>query len=149
MKEIIIATLAKLLFDTKPDSHKRITVVHSIEDMKTGDLPAFIASLCLPPDTETWFDTHIETDGSEVYQGSWPVIRYHQYVSLTDTERLEQIKRRFNVNSSRVHKALAENGYKRIPMIQDRNKKFPTVYDMYMAGEYDLLVDYYLQYFRP
>ena len=137
MKDLIIKALdeAFALLEKQVPQTKNVTKYKCISGDNVKDIVKFMAENNIPD--SAWFDTD-ENDKA--------CLCYEMNVQTTDKEKLAFKKRRFN-NAvwSFVYKALTQNGYKRTGFNSYLLKEFDdtTVYDMYMAKDFDRLCKYY------
>jgi hypothetical protein len=148
MKDLITQALNdayKILQRRVPLTTKTIKSV-SIFDVAPIDLRQFMLDSNIPDNA--YFSG--EPNGYDAYNDfliCWDVDR-----QTTDDEKTAFKRSTFTrIAASTIQSVLFENNYKRIPFSNKFGKTFKdtTVYDMYINKEFDKLVDYYSEAFKP
>jgi hypothetical protein len=142
MKDLIKSALDSLYASLKANAPTtgRATKSISILDVDPLDLPNFMRDNNIP-DTAFFDGEDNGYDGWDDILLSWEVT-----VPLSDTAIEHGIRNSFNLRAFKpVFDILISNGYTRISSGSHmyRDFKNTTVYDMYRAGDWDRLVDYY------
>lgn len=143
MKDLLKTALADalVLLDMQTPTTKLLrTDSKSIMNVKPTDLLQFMKDNDIPDDAV--FDG-IDNgyDGWDDFVLSWDV-----KVPTTDADKLKFKRKRFrDIAWKEVYNLLLANGYTRGGYCTSHLKQFDdtTVYDMYMAGDFDRLVTYY------
>lgn len=145
MKDLIIQVLPSALDAASYAETKNEIQSISVMDVSPIALPVFMEENGIPSDA--WFSGNDNGyDGWDDFMLSWDVV-----VPTTDAERQHSLRESFRRRAfRRVSDLLKENGYRRYGSSTRLFKAFDdtTVYDMYMNGEIDRLVDYYSLYFK-
>lgn len=144
MKELIIQELnkAKIELDKQvPLTKKKVKSV-SIIDVSPLELLQFMKDNDIPD--SAYFD------GKDNGDNGWSdiLLSWQVDVPTTDEDKLKFKRRRFtDIAWKLVYNTLtnSESGYKRVGYNSGELKRFDntTVYDMYMTGDFDRLVEYY------
>lgn len=115
-----------------------------ISDVRPTDLLAFMKENNVPEDA--YFDTQESIIDYDTVLLSWKV-----KVPMSDKQMANYRMRQFEIRHFKaVKEALEEAGYRRISSGSHKLKEFKdtSVYDMYLAGEWDRLVKYYSLSFK-
>lgn len=142
MRDLIIAALndAFSILDSKVPSTKKKYVDVRIDDIKPTELLKYMKDNNIPDCAE--FD---------VDDNSKPILTYEITVPTTEKDKLEIKKKMFdNIAFSSISKTLTENGYYRTSFSSNLLSKFrnDSRYDLYLAKDYDRLVEYYSLYYK-
>jgi hypothetical protein len=149
MKNLIVRALYDAIVKVNnqvPTTKKEIVEV-TIEDVQPLDLLKFMQDNNIP-ENASFSTTHSEyAIGTTVN----PCLYYYVDVKTTEKEKTDFIKNRFtSVAWKFVYDLLTNNGYKRVGFNSGllKNFKDTTVYDMYIAKDFDRLVEYYSMPFQ-
>lgn len=148
MKELLIAALNDaftiLEKQTPQTKHKLIEV--NIQDVTPLNIVQFMKDNDIPDDA--WLGG--KDNG---YDGFSEIcLCYNVDIPTTDKDKLIFNRRRFtNIAWHKIYELLLANGYKRVGYNTYFLKEFDntTVYDMYIAKDFDRLVKYYSLPFNP
>jgi hypothetical protein len=144
MKNLIIIALDQANAALKAPLTK--TIVHSksvsIMDISPLELVDFMKKNNIPEDA--YFDGRDNGyDAFDDFLLTWDI---KTTLPTTDEDKITHNRKRFNNSAYRsVYNLLTTNGYERVGYSTGLLKPFDdtTIYDMYVAGEWDRLVDYF------
>jgi len=124
---------------------KTVEVDLEAEDVEPINLLKFMEENNIPKNA--YFSTNY--CGTSISNYVAPVLCYEINVDLTEKDKEDYRKRRFNRSSFKlVYNILTKNNYKRTPIEFKKLKKFKTPYEMYIENDFDKLVEYYSLYFK-
>ena len=146
MKNLIIPALndAMIKLEKQVPQTKIKVVQVDISDVNPLELLSFMQKNNIPDDA--YFDTTYN-ETAVFSSGAEPCLSYQIDVPTNEKEKLAFKKKRFtSVAWSMVYNALTSNGFKRVGFNSGLLRDFDdtTVYEMYLAQDFDRLEKYYL-----
>ncbi len=148
MKDLIKQALDEAIIkleNSVPQTKSELVYV-GIEDVQPLGIAKFMADNNIPDDA--WFGGR--ENGYDAF--SEVCLIHYIYIPTTDKDKDKYRKERFTSYAwKQVYDLLIKNGYKRIGCSSALYKEFDktTVYEMYIANEFDKLVQYYSLSFAP
>lgn len=148
MKEILIGILGDAFAKLErqvPQTKKQVVYVN-IDDVAPLSIPQFMQDNGIPDDASIGGKPNGYDSFDEV------CLIYDIDVPTTEKDRLAFKRKTFtSIVWYKVFHLLTGNGYKRVGFNSGLLKQFDdtTIYDMYVAQDFDRLVKYYSLYFVP
>lgn len=146
MKELLMQALtcAMAKLDRGAPTTKTVFKYVDISNVSPFELESHLVANNIPKDAE--FSTCGEYGP---FDTQTPCISYSVKVAMTDKEILKERRKRFDgIAWNFVYPILLSNGYKQRPIVDSNVYKFfnsrnTTIYDLCIAGDFDLLEEYY------